>query len=175
MEERMVIDPETGAEYPAFQGDPESANAALAELAGIRKILQRSGKPVPGHWVDKWLGNVMPCDWHDCAIDTICDVYGGSDDGAREHIMDLIHDTDSFPTAPMGNDTATGRAILDATRRDMFAGAVPLWKAREIILVDEFRRMSRRYDNLIAHYVPGDDEEEDAFCQALAYLSQSRL
>ena len=35
--------------------------------------------------------------------------------------------------------------------------------------------MSRRYDNLIAHYVPGDDEEEDAFCQALAYLSQSRL
>lgn len=171
-DERFVTDPETGAEYVAFQGDPESASRVTGLFSLFRDGLCLFGLSAPDPRLKCLFADAMESDWHDAVFRNMRDVYEASGDIVREAICEIVHDVEVFPVADDGAQhiycDCPGR--LEMLFRDSFAGAVPEWKAREIVFMALLRPITRINAVLLRGYTFGDEVEEFAICDAIAFL-----
>lgn len=171
-DERFVTDPETGAEYVAFQGDPERASETARLFSLFRDGLCLFGLSAPDPRLKCLFADVMESGWHDAVFRNMRDVYEASGDIVREAICEIVYDVEVFPVAGGGVQRVScdcpGR--LEMLFRDSFAGAVPEWKAREITFMALLRPIMRINAVMLRGYTFGDEVEEFALCDAIAFL-----
>lgn len=176
MKDRMVIDPETGAEYAALQGDPEAAQRGRIEFGRYAANLRREGKAFPSERFGVLFDGCLDSWWHGNILETLHDVYDGSDEGARGYFDDIIHGEHEYPVRFMGEASEPEMGDLERDYRYRIAAAAmfPTWKVREVVMMDEVRAATWFYERVLCNLIPGDDEELGVIADMICCLRSLR-